>query len=202
MWLALCLAVCAWAVRAAEPVRGVLLEREGDEREGQLSVRGADHHVRVLLYDGATASQREDRAVAATALRAGDLLEAVCHGHPEPRCRAARIVVARPAPASPAAWPRIGWGRPDWGPGWPPRGHLLLAGVIAEVFTDRIRLRTRGGGEYLLRLRDDTSLIGDGVAAGAGQLRVNMHVFVRAGRGLEGDLEAFQVVWGRILPAR
>lgn len=202
MWLALCLSVCAYTVNAAEPVRGVLLEREGDEGAGQMSVRGADFQVRVLLYDGATAIQREERAVTPAALRPGDLLEAFCNGEPEPRCRAARIVVAKPAPVSSTGWRPTGWGRPDWGPSWPPRGQLLLAGVIAERYADGIRLRTRRGGEYLLRLREDTSLIGDGLAAGAAQLRVNMRVFVRAGKGLEGELEAFQVVWGRILPAR
>jgi hypothetical protein len=30
-------------------------------------------------------------------------------------------------------------------------------------------------------------------------LKLNMHVFVRAGKTLYGELEAYQVVWGGIL---
>lgn len=166
-----------------------------------MSVRGPDFRVRVLLYHAETEVRREGRTVPATALQAGDHLEACCIGEPEPRCRAARITVLEPAPPS-QALPRTLWGRAQWAPLWPPRGQLLLSGVIAEIYADRIRLRTRRHGAYLLRLREDTSLIGDGLAADSSQLRVNMRVFVRAGRGVEGDWEAFQVVWGRILPAR
>lgn len=201
MWLARWFIFCACAAQAADPWRGVFLEREGDDRSGQISMRTPDFHVRVLLYDAATEFRREDRTVAAAALQPGDLLEAWCFGEPQQRCRALRILVTRPAP-SPPSWPRSTWGRPEWGPSWPPRGHLLLAGVVAELFADRIRLRTRRGGDYLLRLREDTSLLQDGLAAQPAELRVNMHVFVRAGHGLDGDLEAFQVVWGRILPGR
>lgn len=201
MWLGW-VALCVCAANAGEPVRGVLLDLEGDNHAGQMSVRAADCHVRVLLYGAGTEIHRDDRVIPATALRPGDVVEAWCAGDAEPRCRAERIVVLKPAPPAPPAWPQTRWPQPQWGPLWPPRGQFVLAGLIAELNADHIRLRTRRGAEYLVRLRDDTMLVGNGLAASAGELRVNMHVFVRAGKGLEGDLEAFQVVWGRILPAR
>ncbi|MCS7316340.1 MAG: DUF5666 domain-containing protein, partial [Bryobacterales bacterium] len=190
----LCLTMLMQAASAAEPVRGVLVDREGDARAGQLSVRGADFHVRIVLYDEATEIRREDATTPGSGLRAGDLLEADCTAESGLKCQARRIVVLRAAAPARPSWSRATWVRSDGGASWAPRGQLLLAGVIAEVSGDRIRLRSRGGARYLLRVREDTSLLGDGLTAGREQLRVNQHVFVRAGRGSEDELEAYEVV--------
>jgi len=61
-----------------------------------------------------------------------------------------------------------------------------------------LTLRTRVDGEKLILLRQDTRYIGDGQRVGADGLKRNTRVFVRAGRNLDNDVEAYQVVWGGI----
>jgi hypothetical protein len=61
-----------------------------------------------------------------------------------------------------------------------------------------LTLKTRAG-DYTLLRRADTLYIAQGMHADPLSLRVNMRVFVRAGRNLEGAIEAYQVVWGEIL---
>ncbi|MGC8792694.1 MAG: hypothetical protein ACP5U2_04820 [Bryobacteraceae bacterium] len=201
MWPAVWLGVLLAGALAPELVHGVLVDLEGDVNSGQISVRAADFHVHVALYDSQTAIWREGRPVGAVALRQGDSLEVTCAGTSEPRCWARRIEVLAPAAARPPD-PLPGWGRWDWASSPFPRGQLLLAGVITELAPQQVRLRTRDGRSRLLRLREDTRLLADGLPVGPAALRVNLHVFVRAGRGLEGELEAYQIVWGSILPTR
>jgi hypothetical protein len=80
-----------------------------------------------------------------------------------------------------------------------PRGDLTFAGIVARVGQDMLVLRTRAKGELRLLLRPDTRYVQDGVLADASGLGVNTRVFVRGGRNLDGDLEAYQVMWGEIL---
>ena len=48
-------------------------------------------------------------------------------------------------------------------------------------------------------LRQDTRYLRDGEVVDANDLQPNMRVFVRAGRTFYNELEAYQVIWGRIL---
>jgi len=202
MWPALYVALLLTAADAPQPLRGVLVDREGNAETGQISVRSPDFFVHVFLCDADTEIWREDRPARWPALREGDIVEVHCAGAAGPRCRARLIRVIAPAPATRATKTLPRWAPPDWNSNPFPRGNLLVAGSIAEIHPDHLRLRLRGGARQLLRLREDTRFLAEGLPAERPELRVNMRVFVRAGRSLEGELEAFQVMWGRILPAR
>ncbi len=202
MWPGVLLAMALSGADASALLRGVLLEWEGDARAGEFSVRAADHRVHVFLFDERTVFEREGRRTRASALARGDVIEVAYDAEDSALRRYARaVVVTAPAKPRPAIVP---WSRPSLTePGSLfARGQYALAGVIAQVHADRVHLRTRRGGEQVILLREDTRLTGDGLPAERSALQVNMRVFIRAGRTWEGDLEAFEVVWGRILRAR
>jgi hypothetical protein len=75
---------------------------------------------------------------------------------------------------------------------WVPRGYLTYSGLVVKSEDSKITLKTRTGSRTLL-LRADTRY------SEAAEPLVNKHVFVRAGRNLQGMLEAYQVMWGEIL---
>jgi hypothetical protein len=79
-----------------------------------------------------------------------------------------------------------------------PRGDRTLAGIVVRLTSRLLILRTNRG-ETTLALRPDTRYLGDGIRADPADLRVNTHVFVRAGKTIEGVVEAYQVMWGEIL---
>jgi hypothetical protein len=64
-----------------------------------------------------------------------------------------------------------------------------------------LTLRTRDG-EQTLVLRKDTRYLADGAQQDSTALAVNTRVFVRAGRALDGDVEAYQVMWGDVVGAQ
>jgi hypothetical protein len=61
-------------------------------------------------------------------------------------------------------------------------------------------LHLRGGDVQTILLRKDTRFLKDGEAMEYADLRSNMRVFVRAGKDIYQQVEAYQVVWGNILP--
>ncbi len=84
----------------------------------------------------------------------------------------------------------------------PQSGNLTFSGVVSRLNSESLVLRTRAGEQTLL-IRRDTRYVANGDTVEAAQLRPNMRVFVRAGRNLYEQVEAYQVIWGSILdPAR
>ena len=75
---------------------------------------------------------------------------------------------------------------------WVPQGYLTFSGLVAKREKSQITLRTRAGPLTLL-LHSNTRY------TDAAAPLVNKHVLVRAGRNVQGQLEAYQVVWGEIL---
>lgn len=195
------LLVMALAAGQAEgTVRGVLLEWDGDVHAGQLSLRAPDFHVHVFLLDSETLIEREGRNVAISALAPGDALEVICDPRDQSLRRYAhKVRVLIPAPPRRPPPAASSWPAPQLGGELFARGSLVVAGVVMEARPDHLRVRLRNGGERVILLRQDTRWLHDGLAVSAAELRVNTHVFIRAGRALEGGLEAYQVVWGRIL---
>ena len=49
-----------------------------------------------------------------------------------------------------------------------------------------------------LLIRGDTRYLANGGAVNAADLRPNLRVFIRAGRNLYQQVEAYQVIWGDI----
>jgi hypothetical protein len=60
-------------------------------------------------------------------------------------------------------------------------------------------VQTRKSGSKTFHLRPDTVYTAQGRLVEPGLLEVHTRVFVRAGRGFEGEMEAYQVVWGGIV---
>lgn len=79
------------------------------------------------------------------------------------------------------------------------RGDLHFSGTVLSVRGNRMTVMTRTEGRQVFILRPDTHALSGGVRVGASEIPLNHKVYVRAGRSLEGDLEAFRVAWGSIL---
>ena len=182
-------------------VRGTLLGAEVQGSEGSLALRTPDNKVYRFEFDSRTYFEREKRRVNAGRLQQGDALEIVSDRGPAPALRYARIVhVLDDAPQvrfSPyldrlrqyrSATEHI-----------VPRGTLTYAGIIARVEDGILLLRTRREGDKQILMRSDTRFLEGGFLVDADALRRSMRVFVRAGKNLDDEIEAYQVVWGEIL---
>jgi hypothetical protein len=71
--------------------------------------------------------------------------------------------------------------------------------VVFRITPERLVLHTRDGGEQALMLGKDTRFVQDGEIVTAEALPVNTRVFIRAGKDLYDQVEAYQVIWGKIL---
>jgi hypothetical protein len=190
-------------------VRGTLLEYEGTAAAGELSIRAAGNRVHRFSFDGKTYFEREKQRIPSAALRKGDLLEIVADRLPDSALRYARTVHVR-EPERPAA-ARLSAGRfrsyrsaserLRASERLLPRGNLTFAGLVARLNEQRIVLRTRADGEKVIFLRPDTRYLEDGSQVAPAALKANTRVFIRAGHNLDNEIEAYQVVWGEILPA-
>jgi hypothetical protein len=74
--------------------------------------------------------------------------------------------------------------------------------VVFRLNSQRVVLHTRAAGDLSILLRKDTRYLADGQLVDAGSLKPNMRVFVEAGKDLYNDIEAYQVIWGKILSPR
>ena len=81
-------------------------------------------------------------------------------------------------------------------------GTLAYAGVVYRVNADRFVIHTREAGDLSILLRNDTRYLDNGQLVDLASLKPNMRVFVRAGKDLYNEVEAYQVIWGRILAPR
>jgi hypothetical protein len=81
-----------------------------------------------------------------------------------------------------------------------PRGNVHLTGVVRELQPALLEIRTRQDGVLRLRVRPDTQYVQDGLSVKREELPLHVRVNVRCGYALDGELEAYQVVWGGILP--
>ena len=155
-------------------------------QNGSLSVRQADGAVYDCFYDNHTLFQRNQWPIQSSELAGGEPVEVVSDRWLATRACYVRMVSVVYATAKS---PRR---RPPATDVWVPRGYLTYSGLVVKNEDSKITLRTRGG-RRTLRLRPDTRY------SDASQPLLNQHVFVRAGRTLEGVLEAYQVTWGEIL---
>lgn len=185
--LPVALLILAAALHAQQPmpagiVRGSLITWQN----GSLSVRQADGAVYDCSYDNHTLFQRNRWPIQSSELAGGEPVEVVSDRWPAAHACYIRMVsvvyasLKSPRRRAPAA------------DVWIPHGHLTYSGLVLKNEDARITLKTRSGPRSLL-LRPDTRY------SDASQPLLNKHVFVRAGRTLEGALEVYQVMWGEIL---
>ena len=184
--LSVALFLCA-ALYAQEPMpigilRGHLVAWQG----GSLSVREAGGAIYDCSYDNHTLFQRNQWPIRSADLSSGEPVEVLSDRKLPARTCYVRMlsVVYAPAksPRRPAPPREV----------WTPRGYLTYNGLVVKNEDSKITLKTRAGPRTLL-LRADTHY------SAAGEPLLNKHVFVRAGRTLQGALEAYQVMWGEIL---
>jgi hypothetical protein len=181
--------------------RGALLESRGSDGKGDFYLRAADNTVYWCSYDERTYVERDGAPSAVASLSKGEAIEVVTDRGPAPSRCYARIITARAVPEVPVSRVRSALRprpRPLLEPVFP-RGNLMFAGVVLVVDPEWVTVQTRRDGRKTFLLRADTRYSADGAAADLAALRVNSRVFIRAGKNIDDDLEAYQVVWGRFV---
>ncbi len=208
--LGICLAAAAMcaaqtpaaAERPPALVRGILLERDAPVPEGEFSVRRDDNRVFRYRFDRNTYVEREHDLIDVARLRPGDKVEVVSDAIPGFTLRYARTVHVLEIPGPPPRLTGAGQGRyrayRNVEDRTIPLGSLTYSGVVFRITPERILIHTRDG-EQALAIGKDTRYVQDGEVVPAGALKPNTRVFVRAGRDLYDQVEAYQVMWGSIL---
>jgi hypothetical protein len=204
------------ALRAQEPaftgmIRGLLIECDAPEPSGQFSLRAhITNQVYRFSFDAKTYIEREDQRITMSGVQKGDTLEVVSDRDENVAVHYARtvhVIKSHLAPPMPVGSGRYRMYRPrvvDTHRTSPldflaPRGDLTFSGVIARLTTNGMVLHTRVDGEKTILLRLDTRYLEGGAVVDAADLKPNTRVFVRAGKNLEDQIEAYQIVWGGIL---
>ncbi len=184
-------------------VRGVLLERDLNTNAGEFSVRVTDNRVFRYQFDRKTYVERDDQLVDVQRLQPGDRVEVVSDevaGSPLRYARTVHVLSDQPPRPTLTARPRTG--RPSYAADRTlPTGNLTYSGVVFRLTNEQLVIHTRTGDQSLL-LRKDTRFVQNGEIVDAAELKPNVRVFVRAGKDLWDQVEAYQVIWGRILDPR
>ncbi len=200
--------VVLWAAAAATAqenappgfFRGDLQTWVGTSRGGQFTFRAADR-LYSCSFDEKTYFEHDQQRVSLAAARPGDHLELLSDRRLGSNLCYARIVhVLDPPPVYfvPGVRPH-----PEAAPvraaSFLPHGNLSLSGVVARLTADSLMLRTRSGDRQMIHLRPDTRFMTEGQTAGPASLPANTIVYIRGGRDLNNQIEAYQVIWGEIL---
>ena len=205
IWVAALVASAAAAQAPESPapgpalVRGILLERDAQVTSGEFSVRAADNRVFRYSFDRKTYVEREGQLIEVRRLQSGEKVEVVSDVVPGSVLRYARTihVLEDPPPQRTLTAGRLRSYRTPLEHAIP-MGNLTFSGVVFRINGERLILHTRSGDQSLL-LRKDTRYVADGAIVEAVDLKPNMRVFVRAGKDIYDQLEAYQVIWGSIL---
>jgi len=183
-------------------VRGTFATSEGlDGGTGSLSVRAGDGIVYTCEYDAHTYFERDHWPALISRFAAGDRVEVVSDRRPGSATCYVRMLRVMDPPARLVDPARVRAPQPPTirvAEFLRQRGSLTYSGVVIRLEGATFTVRTRMGDETLL-MRSDTRYLQEGVRVEPAALEVNTHVFVRGGQNLDGDLEAYQVVWGQIL---
>jgi len=186
--------LCAPADMPKGLFRGQMVSWEGSTAKGVLLARNTAGIVEGCGYDSLSILELSRQRITVAKLEAGDPLEIITDHKPGSYDCYIRLLQVIPPGPPPGRVKPVAATRPvlDW-----PRGDRTVSGVIVRRDARTITLRTRDGEQTLL-LRKDTRYLGDGAQQDAAAALVNTRVFVRAGRDLEGGVEAYQVMWGEI----
>jgi len=181
---------------------GVLLERDLNVDSGELAIRAPDHQVYRYRFDPQTVVHRDTFAGGMGHLRLGDQVTVESDAVAGSLVRYARTIWVSDTPSMLSlsdSRRSVGYSLLDLSPHM---GNMTFAGVVSRLNGQSLVLRTREGEQTLL-IRHDTRYVANGDTVEAARLKPNMRVFVRAGRNVYEQVEAYQVIWGSILvPAR
>jgi hypothetical protein len=182
-------------------LRGDLVAWSGTPRAGLLTFRNADNRLLECGFDDKTWFERENEHIVISAMRAGDHMELVADNRPPSTSCYARTVQILDV-----TLPRR---TPSGKPGFrshntatelfAPRGDMTFAGIVMGMNGNWLTLATRNKGRHVLLLRPDTRYLGGGLPQERSNLAPQTLIFVRAGRNLDGDIEAYTIIWGGIL---
>jgi hypothetical protein len=189
-------------------VHGVLVERDPQTTSGQFSVRRDDNLVFRYRFDARTYVERDHELIDVSRMVPGEKVEVLSDEGPGASLRYARTIHVLETPLPAAARPlspyRIQGATRAYRSSmerFTPTGTLSFSGVIFHLSDSRMVMHTREAGDQTILLRQDTRYLADGDSVDPAELKPNMRVFVRAGRNLYNDIEAYQVIWGHILMA-
>jgi hypothetical protein len=209
MWIAVPLLAATLLAQQPLPMgitRASLVGWQGSSSSGSLLVRRADGELYGCLFDRHTLFQRNELAVRVDTFRPEEPVEVVSDRPPDSSgCYARMLSIVANAPG---VSPRHR--TPEAAARTEPaakvlvrRGYLTLAGRVLRIRAPEMTIRTHDG-DRAVRLREDTRYSHDGVrldSPDAPAALMNRHVFLRGGRTLSGDWEAYQVMWGEIFEA-
>jgi hypothetical protein len=196
-------AAAAQTRNASPLIRGVLIERDARAAAGQFTVRAADDRLFHYRFDAKTYVEREARLIDVARLAPGDKVEVLSDEGPATALRYARTihVIEPPPPTRPLSQGRLRAYRAA-AEHYEPLATLSFSGVVARLEAGRLVLHTREAGERTILLRQDTRFLENGETVEPETLQPGMRVFVRGGRDLYGEVEAYQVIRGEILEPR
>ena len=197
-------AACGMVAQENAPVgilRGDLLAWTGTARTGELTFRNAENRVYQCSFDGKTYFERANQRIAVAAMQAGDRIEILADrkdGTGLCYARTIHVLDLQPAGLIGGIRPRL---RTSSRPTelFAPRGDMTFAGVVLRISPDLLMLRMRTNEHRTIHLRSDTRFLSEGQSLDRSNLEVNTRVFIRAGKNLDDEIEAYQVVWGSIL---
>jgi hypothetical protein len=182
-------------------LKGDLVSSAGTPRGGQFIFQSAENRIYSCGYDDKTYVERDSRRIVITSAEKGDRLEIVSDYKRDSIVCYARLVHILD--------PQRGTGLPGLRTRqkisnraadlFGPRGNITFSGLVMRVASNVLTLKSRSGEYRTIQLRPDTRFSTGGQTAEASNLRVNTLVFVRGGRNLDDEVEAYQVVWGEIL---
>jgi len=181
-------------------LRGDLVSWAGTPRGGQFMFRAAGNQVYFCSFDDKTYFELDKQRITIASAEPGDHLEVVTD-----RRQGSNVCYARTVHILDAARPPLLPGlRPRARPPAPapelfgPRGNLTFSGAVLRITANWLTVRSRSGEQQIFRVRPGTRFSTAGQVADVGSLRANTLVFIRAGKNLDGEVEAYQVVWGEI----
>lgn len=200
-WLLVLLSCCSAQQREPAGVLGDLLDWSGTRNQGELTFRDTENQVYECSFDEQTQFERDNQpAVLTAADRGRHVVVFPDHSLGTNACYIRTLRIVDIPTGRLAARRRV---RSTWSPSVPdflvPRGDLTFSGVVMRVGDDALLLRMRSKERKLVLLRPDTLYLGEGLGLSKSDLAVNTCVFVRAGRNLQDEVEAYQIIWGEIL---
>ncbi len=181
-------------------LRGELLEWQGSAKEGELAIRTPESQVYSCHFDSFTYLERDNQRLGFGGVKTGDKVEVVADHKPgTTRCyvRTLRVMENKPGVLNPGYRVNLRTYRPTTDLLFP-RGNMTLSGVVLRLNPEMMVLRTWREGQKTILLRNDTRYMESGLLSEFSGLPVNTRVFVRCGKNLEDEVEAYQVIWGQI----
>ncbi len=180
---------------AQEPARpGIVRGRLQQVSDKAITLTNSEGQTVECSLDNKTYMERDGQRIFAGALRANDPLEIIADRRPQSStCYARTVRIVAPGTRILTVRPYRSSLEYIY-----PRGNMTFSGVVRRLNANVLVLRTKDEPERMVLLRDDTRFLESGFPAERQSLGVNTRVFIRGGRNIENDLEAYQVIWGQI----